>query len=120
MKRIYNYFPENQTVSATAKISVHNLTSSRSGGAVKNQFIIRHGYDFISFQSYNALCLTYDNACRVLTVYPEAFNYSTTTSKYSKKFILEELWLSVSEFEKIKKMAKSEDFGRDCPLYIQF
>lgn len=120
MKRTNNYFPESQIIPATAKISVSNLTSSRSGEAVKNQFVIRHSYDFISFQSYNTLCLTYDNVCRVLTVYPEAFNYSATTSKYSKKFILEELWLSVSEFEEIKKMAKSEDFGRDCPLYIQF
>ena len=121
MKRINNYFPESLTIPASAKIAVYNLTSPRTGEAVKNQFCIRVPLaGVVRFQSYNTTCLCYDSDTRILTVYPEAFGYSMTTTKYSKQFLREELNLSEAYILEIVKMAKTEDFGRDCPLYISF
>ena len=120
MKRINNYFPENVTISGNAKISVKNLFSPRTGEPVKNQFCIRVPLAGItSFQSYETTCLVYDWECNVLTVYPEAFSYSVTTSKYSRAFLRDEIGISDSDIDDIRKLAKTESFGRDCPLYIQ-
>ena len=120
MKRINNYFPENDTISSAAKITVHNLCSSRTGEPVKNQFCINIPLAGITrFQSYNTICLSYDRDCHVLTVYPEAFGYSVTTSKYSRVFLRDEIGIDDSDIDKIRKLAKTESFGRDCPLYIQ-
>ena len=120
MKRINNYFPENVTISTAAKITVHNLCSSRTGEPVKNQFCINiHLAGITRFQSYNTTCLVYDRDCHVLTVYPEAFGYSVTTSKYSRVFLRDEIGLDDSDIDKIRKLAKTESFERDCPLYIQ-
>ena len=121
MTRITNYFPESLTIPASAKIAVYNLTSPRTGDPVKNQFCIRVPLAGITrFQSYDTTCLVYDRDCRILTVYPEAFGYSVTTSKYSKQFLRDELGLSEEHVLEVVKMAKTEDFGRDCPLYISF
>ena len=120
MKRINDYFPENITIPVDAKIAVHNLCSSRTGEPVKNQFCINIPLAGITqFQSYNTTCLVYDRECYVLTVYPEAFGYSVTTSKYSRAFLRDEIGLDDSDINKIRKLAKNESFGRDCPLYIQ-
>lgn len=120
MKRINNYFPENVTIPVNAKISVRNLSSPRTGEPVKNQFCISIPLAGTTrFQSYNTTCLVYDRDCRVLTVYPEAFDYSVTTSKYSRAFLRDEIGLNDSDVDKIRKIAKTESFGRDCPLYIQ-
>lgn len=120
MERTYNYFPENVTISGNAKISVKNLSSSRTGDPVKNQFCINIPLAGITcFQSYDTTCLVYDRECYVLTVYPEAFNYSVTTSKYSRAFLRDEIGLDDSDVDNIRKIAKTESFGRDCPLYIQ-
>lgn len=120
MKRINNYFPENITIPVNAKISVRNLPSPRTGEPVKNQFCINIPLAGITrFQSYNTTCLVYDRECYVLTVYPEAFGYSVTTSKYSRAFLRDEIGLDDSDVDEIRKLAKSESFGRDCPLYIQ-
>lgn len=120
MKRINNYFPESLTIPASAKIAVYNLTSPRTGEAVKNQFCIRIPFaGVVRFQSYNTTCLVYDIDCRVLTVYPEAFGYSMTTTKYSKQFLRDELGLAEGELLEVVRMAKTEDFGRDCPLFIE-
>ena len=121
MKRIDNYFPENIVIPGNAKIKVYNLSSPRTGDPVKNQFCISIPLSGITrFQSYNTTCLAYDRDCRILTVYPEAFGYSVTTSKYSKVFLREELNLSEAHILEIVKLAKTEDFGRDCPLYVSF
>ena len=114
MKTTNTYFPD------TTSIKVENLTSRRSGEPVRNQFCI---YDIAngirSFQSYRTICLKYDWQCKVLTVYPAAFDYSVTTSKYSKVFLEDYCGFTSEEVEEVKKIAKSESFGDDCPLYIQ-
>ena len=120
MERINNYFPENVNISGNAKISVRNLSSPRTGDPVKNQFCINSPLAGITrFQSYDTVCLSYDRDCRVLTVYPEAFGYSVTTSKYSRSFLRDEIGLADSDIDNVRKLAKTESFGRDCPLYIQ-
>lgn len=120
MKRINNYFPENLAISGAAKIDVCNLSSPRTGDPVKNQFCVRIPLAGITrFQSYETTCLVYDRDNRVLTVYPEAFGYSVTTSKYSRSFLRDEIGLSDSDIDEIKKLAKTESFGRDRPLFIQ-
>ena len=120
MKRINNYFPENIAIPGDAKITVYNLCSPRTGEPVKNQFCIRVPLAGITrFQSYETTCLVYDYDNRVLTVYPEAFGYSVTTSKYSRSFLRDEIGLDDSTVDNIRKIAKAESFGRDCPLYIQ-
>ena len=120
MERTYNYFPENSTIPGNAKISVKNLSSPRTGEPVKNQFCVSIPLAGITrFQSYETTCLVYDRDCHVLTVYPEAFGYSNTTSKYSRAFLRDEIGLADSEIDNIRKIAKTESFGRDCPLYIQ-
>ena len=120
MERTYNYFPENINISGNAKISVKNLSSPRTGEPVKNQFCIRIPLAGITrFQSYETTCLVYDHNNGVLTVYPEAFGYPNTTSKYSRAFLRDEIGLADSEIDQIRKLAKTESFGRDCPLYIQ-
>ena len=120
MKRINNYFPESLTIPGNAKISVKNLSSPRTSEPVKNQFCINIPLAGIArFQSYNTVCLSYDKDCNVLTVYPEAFGYSVTTSKYSRAFLRDEIGISDSDIDNIRKLAKTESFGRDCPLFIQ-
>ena len=120
MNRIYNYFPENLTIPGDAKIRVYNLASPRTGEPVKNQFCIRIGFTGVTrFQSYDTTCLAYDRDCRILTVYPEAFGYSVTTSKYSRAFLRDEIGLSGSDIDELRKLAKTESFGRDCPLFVQ-
>ena len=120
MERINNYFPENVNIPGDAKIRVYNLSSPRTGEPVKNQFCINIPLAGITrFQSYNTVCLSYDRDCHVLTVYPEAFGYSVTTSKYSRSFLRDEIGLDYSDVDQIRKLAKTESFGRDCPLYIQ-
>ena len=120
MKRINNYFPENVTIFGTAKIKVCNLSSPRTGDPVKNQFCVRIPLAGITrFQSYEITCLVYDHNNGVLTVYPEAFGYSVTTTKYSRVFLRDEIGLDDLDINQIRKLAKTESFGRDCPLYIQ-
>lgn len=120
MKRIYNYFPENITIPGDAKIRVYNLASPRTGEPVKNQFCISIPLAGITrFQSYDTTCLVYDRDSRILTVYPEAFNYSVTTSKYSSVFLRDELNFSGSDVDELRKLVKAESFGRDCPLFVQ-
>ena len=120
MERINNYFPENINIPVNVKISVKNLPSSRTGEPVKNQFVVNIPLAGITqFQSYNTTCLVYDRERYVLTVYPEAFGYSVTTSKYSRAFLRDEIGLSDSDVDEIRKLAKTESFGRDCPLFIQ-
>ena len=95
MERTFNYFPANITIPVNAKISVKNLPSPRTGEPVKNQFCISIPLAGITcFQSYDTTCLVYDRECYVLTVYPEAFGYSVTTSKYSRAFLRDEIGLA--------------------------
>lgn len=121
-----NNFKEN--VTEMKKITVNNLTSPRSGDAVKNQFCIntiysndRSVYNCVStFQSYSTTCIKFYHDCKTIVIYPEAFNYSVTTTKYSKQFLKNNCYFSVNDIEKITKLAKSEDYGNDCPLILTF
>ena len=123
MERIYNYFSQNDNIGyspVTDSIKCHNLISSRSGEPIKNQFVISYPCALVrKFQSYDTICLTWDGVSRVLTVYPEAFGYSVTTSKYSRAFLRDEIGIADSDIDQIRKLAKAESFGSDCPLYIQ-
>lgn len=71
------------------KLKVENLTSSRSGCAVANQFII---FDYtngiITFQSYTSCIAKYNMNTEKLILYPK-YNYSRTTSKYLYQFFKE-------------------------------
>ena len=113
MKKL-DYFDNFEDV----RIKVCNLESPKTGNRVENQFCIFRGSER-RFQSYETTCLIYNWQFKVLTVFPEAFGYSRTTSKYSKVFLSESCGFDDETVENIKKMAKTESFGRDCPLYIQ-
>ena len=123
MERINNYFPQNDNVGyspVTDSIKCHNLISSRSGDSLKNQFVISYPCALVrKFQSYDTICLTWDGVSRVLTVYPEAFGYSVTTSKYSRAFLRDDIGLDDSDIDNIRTIAKTDSFGRDCPHFIQ-
>lgn len=123
MKRTYNYFPANDNIGyapAADAIKVHHLLSPRTGEPVKNQFVIAYHSALVrKFQSYDTICMAWDGCSRVLTVYPEAFGYSVTTSRYSHQFLREELGLTPEEALEVKRLAKTETYGRDCPLFIE-
>ena len=67
------------------KIKVEPLTSTRTGEAVKNQYVI-HIDNNVAFQSYDSLIAVYDIENNTLTLGCN-FDYSTTTSKYLNQFI---------------------------------
>lgn len=117
MKIINSYYPENDYIPGNTKIYVRNLESRRSGRPIANQYHIFVGGGDNVFQSYETTCLKY--GLGVLTVYPEAFGYSTTTSKYSAQWLEEYCGFSPAEVAEVKKLAKTADFSRDCPLYIE-
>ena len=117
MKILERYYPENLVFSGATKIRAENLTSRRSDRPVPNQYNIYIGCFERRFQSYSATCLCYSD--RVLTVYPEAFGCSQTTSKYAAQWLEEYCSFTPAEIAEVKKLAKSVDFGRDCPLYIE-
>lgn len=119
MKVIINYHPEGLTIPANAKIKVSNLASPRTGEPVKNQFCIRIPLaGIVKFQSYNTLCASYDLDCKVLTLYPAAFGYSVTTSKYTRAFLENECGIDADE-ARLLFMQNRDSIGEDCPLYIQ-
>ena len=119
MKRIYNYYPEN-TIIDLHFVKVEPLCSSRTGEAVKNQYSIRLGYGLRVYQSYSTRCLMFDMDCKIVTVYPAAFTASKTTSKYAKQFLVDFCGLTDDEAEEVKKIAKTEKFTEEKPLYIEF
>ena len=69
------------------KIHVENLTSSRSGEAVRNQFSIDFD-DHICFQSYESLIAVYSRQSGELVLGYD-FDYSRTTSKYLHQWMYE-------------------------------
>lgn len=118
MKVIINYHPEGMNIPANARIKVTNLASPRTGEPVKNQFCISVPLAGIfKFQSYNTLCASFDIDCNVLTLYPAAFGYSVTTSKYTRVF-LNDLGIDADE-ARLLFMQNRDSIGEDCPLYIQ-
>lgn len=65
------------------KLKIIPCTSTRTGEAVKNQYVISFPSG-LAFQSYNSLIATYIDG--VLTLGCD-FDYSVTTSKYLHQFL---------------------------------
>lgn len=87
-------------------IKVKHLTSTRTGEAVKNQFIIEFG-NLICFQSYNSLIAIYNKEDNSLTL-GKHFDYSVTTSKYLKQFICEYLPLTILDLIPFEKYSTTK------------
>ena len=67
------------------KIKVKQMTSSRSGNPVANQFII-YTAEGRYFQSYNSIIALRDNNGKI-TLDDYYWDYSRTTSKYRNEFL---------------------------------
>lgn len=73
-------------------LKVRNLTSSRSGREVANQFVITDTEaNKTSFQSYDSPIIEIDFANNILKVFRN-WNYSKTTGKYRNQFMSEEFY----------------------------
>lgn len=71
------------------RLEVKNLTSSRSGCEVVNQFVIfDYTNSIITFQSYTSCIADYNMNTKKLVLYSK-YNYSRTTSKYLYQFLKE-------------------------------
>jgi hypothetical protein len=69
------------------KVTVSNMTSTRSGREVANQFVIRTE-DGRYFQSYASTIVFIDNRGQVF-LDPTYWDYSVTTGKYRNEFLRE-------------------------------
>lgn len=81
-------------------MKVYNMTSSRTGNAVANQFDISHDGK-IYFQSYDSLIACYDYESGILTL-GKYWDYSNTIIKYFHQW-MEEHFLTVKLFERYGK-----------------
>lgn len=95
-------------------MKVTNLTSPRSGAKVANQFIITDGA-VEYFQSYDSLIAKRDNY--VITVGKD-WDYSNTTLRYFKQWLVEEWRWTSSEVDTLKKMLRDMSFGNEKYLTI--
>lgn len=86
-------------------IKVKHATSTRTGEAVKNQYIIEFG-NMICFQSYDSLIAVYDKEHNSLTL-GKYFDYSVTTSKYLKQFIYNYCYSIYNKIDFDNKSVKS-------------
>jgi len=87
-------------------MKVTNLTSPRSGGKVANQFEITDG-DKSVFQSYDTVIAIKQGRNYTIS---EDYNYSNTTSKYFKQWLLDWGWRD-DEVEELKKWLKKHNLG---------
>ena len=91
-------------------MKVYNL-ESKSGKAVVNQFVIKDDNRKV-FQSYDSTIVEvkwYSDFCEVNIGYD--WDYSRTTSKYFKVFLMNEVGFNDEEVEQIKKeLRKGHDF----------
>ena len=72
---------------AIKKLKITPCTSTRTGEAVKNQYVISMPGVY-AFQSYDSLIAVYDIDLQQLTL-GKHYNYSVTTSKYLWQFVRE-------------------------------
>ena len=98
--------------------NVYPLLSSRTGEAVRNQYIVRNGRTTV-FQSYATTCAVFDRSDKTLTIFPAAFYASRTTSRYFAQFLREECRLSGEEVQKLRKIADNTIFTDSSPLFVQ-
>ena len=68
------------------KTKVHNLTSSRSGRPVANQYEIITKDNYI-FQSYDSIIAKVNRKNNQITLDNYYWDYSVTTLKYLKQFL---------------------------------
>jgi len=68
------------------KTKVYNLTSSRSGRPVANQYEIITKDNYI-FQSYNSIIAKVNRKNNQITLDDYYWDYSATTLKYLKQFL---------------------------------
>lgn len=91
-------------------MKVKNLEGN-SGRAIPNQFVIKDDNKKI-FQSYDSVIVEvkwHDDFCKVNVGYD--WDYSRTTSKYFKIFLMDEIGLNDEEVEQIKKeLRKGHDY----------
>lgn len=83
-------------------MKVYNLVGN-SGRAVANQFVIKDDNRKV-FQSYDSTiveCEYTDTQCNIIIGYD--WDYSRTTTKYLKMFLMDEIGLTDEEVEQIKK-----------------
>ena len=91
---------------------IRNLTSTRSGKAVANQFEI-HTKKGDFFQSYQTLIAHVDNNGQVWL--SNAWDYSNTTRKYLYQFLRDYGWNNLSASE-IRKLIKDGTFKYKATL----
>lgn len=91
-------------------MKVRNLEGQR-GRVVPNQFVIKDG-DRKVFQSYDSTIVEakwYTDFCEVNIGYD--WDYSRTTTKYFKVFLIDEVGFNDEEVEQIKKeLRKGHDY----------
>lgn len=91
-------------------MKVRNL-ENKSGRVVVNQFVIKDG-DRKVFQSYDSTIVEakwYTDFCEVNIGYD--WDYSRTTTKYFKMFLIDEVGFTDEEVEQIKKkLRKGHDY----------
>ena len=85
------------------RIHVKNLTSSRSGEAVRNQYVITGDY-YKAFQSYDSLIAVYE--MDILTL-GKHWDYSVTTMKYLYQFLQENCYNIFAKLPEGKSRADS-------------
>lgn len=85
-------------------IKVEQMTSSRSGKPVANQFIINAGAHGMYFQSYSTVIAHVKNS---IITFDKDWEYSRTTSKYLHQFLLAQ-GINLTTIEKRKKVADRE------------
>lgn len=81
-------------------MKVRNLEGIR-GTVVRNQFIINEGHK-TWFQSYNSVIVEIDREYQKITIGCD-WDYSRTTTKYLKIFLMNEVGFTDEEVEQIKK-----------------
>lgn len=97
-------------------MKVYNL-EGKSGRAVVNQFVIKDDNRKV-FQSYDSTIVEvkwHSDFCVVNIGYD--WDYSRTTTKYFKMFLIDEVGLNNEEVEQIKKELRK---GHDCIVIGRF
>lgn len=97
-------------------MKVKNL-EGKSGRAVPNQFVIKDGNRKV-FQSYDSTIVEvkwHTGLCEVNIGYD--WDYSRTTSKHFKIFLMDEVGFTDKEVEQIKKELRK---GHDCVFLNHF
>lgn len=99
-------------------MKVYNL-EGKSSRAVANQFVIKDDNRKV-FQSYDSTIIEIDRELQKITVGAD-WNYSRTTIKYFKMFLIDEVGFNDEEVEQIKKeLRKAQSSGNNEFVYDGF